>query len=70
METHSRVGVKKCPGNLFLGVPLTVCLQKEGSEILCRVLGWGSFPYGGGAGHGDVCALCCFLSPPQVTAWC
>lgn len=64
METGSRlVRTKKCPGDLFLGVLLTVFLLKV-SGIPCRVSWWVPFPFGGGEGVLScecVRVLCCLL---------
>lgn len=50
METHSRAGTEQRPGDLFLGVPLTVFLQKESLGLMT-----GPSLVGGGSRHVAVC---------------
>lgn len=50
METHSRAGTEQRPGDLFLGVPLTVFLRKESLGLMT-----GPSLVGGGSRHVAVC---------------
>lgn len=50
METRSRAGTEQRPGDLFLGVPLTVFLRKESLGLMT-----GPSLVGGGSRHVAVC---------------